>query len=321
MARARFLESQHVALYTPVMERCQVTVRVPATSGNLGPGFDCLGMALDWWNDVHMSISSTPEINVLGEGADALSTTEHNLVYQSAQALFREAGETPPPLSISCENRIPLARGLGSSAAAIVSGLLAANALCSHPLDQQYLLNLAVRLEGHADNVTPALLGGCQVVVQDDDRVIPDAVPMAPDLGAIVFVPDLPMPTKKARAVLAEKVTRKDAVYNMGRVALLVNSLSSGRFENLRVATQDRLHQPAREKIFPAMKYIFRAARDAGAAGVFLSGGGSSVLALATSKFMTIGFEMADAADKLGLSGSVKVTSPSSLGAYVVSEE
>ncbi len=303
------------------MEKRQVTVRVPATSGNLGPGFDCLGMALDWWNDVHMGASSTPAVRTLGEGADTLDSAEDNLVYRAAQTLFREAGEDPPCLSIVCENRIPLARGLGSSAAAIVGGLVAANALCSRPLDRQRLLDLAVRMEGHADNVTPALLGGCQVVVRDGDMVVTDAVPVSPDLMAIILVPDLPVSTKDARAALPGEVAREDAVYNLGRVALLVNSLSLGRLENLRVATQDRLHQPARARIFPAMKYILRAAENAGALGAFLSGGGSSVLALATSRFMTIGLEMADAADKLGFSGSLKITSPSPLGAHILPAE
>jgi homoserine kinase len=266
-----------------------------------------------------MSVSSAPTINVLGEGADTISRTENNLIYQSAQTLLHEAGEDIQFLSIECENRIPLARGLGSSAAAIVGGLMAANALCTTPLDQHRLIDIAVRLEGHADNVTPALLGGCQAVVRDGDRVVSDTVAIAPELMAIVFVPDLPMSTRDSRDILTEQVTREDAIYNLGRIAMLVNSLSSGRTENLRVATQDRLHQPAREKIFPAMKYIFRAAQDAGAAGVFLSGGGSSILALATSNFMTIGFEMANAADKQGLSGNIKITSPSSLGAHVVS--
>ena len=191
------------------MERRQVTVRVPATSGNLGPGFDCLGMALDWWNDVHMGASSAPAVRILGEGADTLDSAEDNLVYRAAQALFREAGEDPPCLSIVCENRIPLARGLGSSAAAIVGGLVAANALCSRPLDRQRLLDLAVRMEGHADNVAPALLGGCQVVVRDGDRVVTDAVPISPDLRAIVLVPDLPMSTRDSRAALPGEVARE----------------------------------------------------------------------------------------------------------------
>ncbi|MFH1559795.1 MAG: homoserine kinase [Chloroflexota bacterium] len=303
------------------MERRQVTVRVPATTGNLGPGFDCLGMALDWWNDVRMDVSPSLEIRILGEGADTLSTTEDNLVFRAAQALFREAREDPPTLSILCKNRIPLARGLGSSAAAIVGGIMAANTLCSRPLAQQSLLQLAARLEGHADNVAPALFGSCQVVAQDEDKIISDTVLLPPDLMAVVFVPDVPMATQEARAILPGMVSREDVVYNLGRVALLVNALSTRRFENLRVATQDRLHQPAREKMFPAMKHIFRAAQDAGALGVFLSGGGSSVLALATSSAITIGREMSDAAGKAGVSGSLKIVRLSSLGAHVVSTE
>ncbi|MQF49112.1 homoserine kinase [SAR202 cluster bacterium AC-647-N09_OGT_505m] len=301
------------------MERRQVTVRVPATTANLGPGFDCLGMALDWWNDVRINVSNSPEVRVLGEGADTLSTAEDNLVFRATQVLFREVREEPPTLSILCNNQIPLARGLGSSAAAIVSGLMAANALCSRPLTQQCLLRLAVSLEGHADNVTPALLGGCQVVIRDGDRIIADAVALPRNLTMVIFVPAVPMSTREARAVLPETVAREDAVYNLGRVALLVNSLSTGQIDNLRVATQDRLHQPNREKLFPAMKYIFRAAQDAGASGVFLSGGGSSVLALATSRAMTIGYEMANAADKVGITGSIKITQSSTQGAHIVS--
>ncbi|MDE2861622.1 MAG: homoserine kinase [Chloroflexota bacterium] len=295
-----------------------VSVRVPATTANLGPGFDCLGMALDWWNDVHVEVSSEPRVVALGEGADSLSSSEDNLVYRAAQALFREAGEEPPHLSVTCENRIPLARGLGSSAAALVGGLVAANALCERPLDEPCLLQLAARMEGHADNVAPALLGGCRVVVRNGDSIVADAVSTPPELKAIVLVPDVPMPTRQARAVLSPDVTREDAVFNLGRVALLVNALAQGRTENLRVAAQDRLHQPARAGIFPAMKYVIRAAESAGALCAFLSGGGSSVLALAASRFMTIGFEMADAADKLGYQATVRITSPSALGAHVV---
>jgi homoserine kinase len=278
-------------------------------------------MALEWWNDVQIDVSNSPVVRVLGEGADTLSKREDNLVYRAAQALFREVGEDPPSLAISCNNRIPLARGLGSSATAIVGGLMAANAICSHPLTQQCLLRLAVSLEGHADNVTPALLGGCQVVVHDGDSVVADTVRLPPDLTTILFVPDVSMSTRKARAILPKTVSREDAVYNLGRVALLVNSLCTGNLDNLRVATQDRLHQPARETIFPAMKYIFRAAHDAGALGVFLSGGGSSVMALATSRPMTIGYEMANAADKVGVPGDLKIIRPSTRGAHIVSAE
>ena len=304
-----------------VMDNRTVSVRVPATTANLGPGFDCLGMALDWWNDVCMSVSPSPAVHIEGEGAGSLSAAEDNLVYRAARAAFNAAGEEPPALSIQCRNRIPLARGLGSSAAAIVGGLVAANALCRRPLAQDCLLNLAVEMEGHGDNVSPALLGGCQVVARDEGRIVTDSAPLPPDLMAVVLVPDAPMATREARAVLPEMVSREEAVYNLGRVALLVNGLSTGRLDKLKVATQDRLHQPARQAIFPAMKYVLRAALDAGAVGAFLSGGGSSVLALATSRPMTIGYEMINAADKVGVSGSLKVTRPSPIGAHVVSTE
>lgn len=307
-------------MYTRPVDKREVSVAVPATTANLGPGFDCLGMALDWWNHLQVSVASSPMVTVEGEGADSLSATEENLVYRAARAAFLEAGETPPPLAIRCQNAIPLARGLGSSAAAIVGGLVAGNALCESPLDQQSLLRLAVEMEGHADNVTPALLGGCQVVVRNDNEVIASSVPYPDALMAVVYVPDVPMSTHHARAILPGMVSREDAVYNIGRVAMLVNALSTGSLEGLDVATQDRLHQPVREGIFPAMKYIFRAARDAGALGVFLSGGGSSVLALSTDRLMTIGFEMADAAEKAGVTGNFKVTRPTPLGAHRVTD-
>ncbi len=303
------------------MENRSVAVRVPATTANLGPGFDCLGMALDWWNDVCISPSSRPAVNVRGEGEGSLSAAEDNLVYRAARAAFDAAGEEPAPMSIACRNRIPLARGLGSSAAAIVGGLVAANALCRRPLDQDGLLDIAVEMEGHGDNVAPALLGGCQVVVHDEGRVVSDSVPFPPHLMAVVFVPDVPMATSQARSVLPEMVSRQEAVYNLGRTALLVNGLSTGRADKLRVATQDALHQPARQAIFPAMKYVIRAALDAGAAGAFLSGGGSSVMALTTARPMTVGYEMINAADKVGVSGDIRVTSPTTLGAHVVSME
>ena len=303
------------------MENRSVAVRVPATTANLGPGFDCLGMALDWWNDVCISTAPRPAVSITGDGASSLSGSEDNLVYRAARVAFDAAGEEPAPLSISCNNRIPLARGLGSSAAAIVGGLVAANSLCSRPLDRDCLLDLAVEMEGHGDNVAPALLGGCRIVASDEGRIVTDSVPFAPALMAVVFVPDVPMVTTEARAVLPEMVSRQEAVYNLGRTALLVNGLSTGRMDMLKVATQDRLHQPARQNIFPAMKYIIRAALDAGAVGAFLSGGGSSVLALATSRAMTIGYEMANAADKVGVSGDLRVTRPTTLGAHVASTE
>ena len=298
----------------------RVSVMVPATTGNLGPGFDCLGMALDIWNSVHVEVGGSGFV-IRGEGVDELPAGPSNLVYKSFRIPFLEAGLQVPEVGITCENGIPLARGLGSSSAAAVAGLVAGNEVCGRPMGREDLLDRAAALEGHPDNVFPALMGGCQIVVRDGSRLLSSPVPVPPEVRAVVFVPEVPMPTEGARSVLPEQVTLQDAVYNIGRVGLLVRAFATGDFTHLAVATQDRLHQPARQAIFPAMKVIFRAAIDAGALGVFLSGAGSSVLALSRGKEMTIGYEMAEAASKAGVGGSVKITRPTEQGAHVVENE
>jgi homoserine kinase len=301
------------------MKTNQITVRVPATTANLGPGYDCIGMALDWWNEISMKVSDKPHVSIVGEGNTELSLGEDNLIYRSAQEFFKRVKGNIEPLDIICKNTIPLARGLGSSAAAIVGGIVAANAVSGNLLGQRELLDLAVEIEGHGDNVAPALLGGCQIVVKDEEKIFCSSVNLAKDMDVIIFVPDQSMSTQEGRSLLPDRISRKNAVYNMGRLGMLVNSLSTGNLENLLVATQDKLHQPYREQIFPAMKYIIRSAKKAGAIGAFLSGGGSSVAAFATSRTMTIGYEMADVADKIGIPGSLKVTKPSIMGAHVIS--
>ena len=297
-----------------------VEIKVPATTANLGPGFDCLGMALDIWNTIRMETGGF-SIEVNGEGANLLSRGDDNLVYTSAAALFSEIGEPVPPLKIACENGVPLARGLGSSSAAVVGGLVAANALCGDPLSQDDLLSVAVRIEGHPDNVTPALFGGCQIVVTDETKLITSEIPLARELWAVLYIPSQQMPTHQARGLLGTHISRADAVFNVGRSALLVNALASGNLDLLKVATQDRLHQNARAVLFPAMHLIIRAALEAGASGAFLSGAGSTILALTHNREMTVGYEMADMANKAGVQGDVKVTRVSSQGAHVMTVE
>ena len=297
-----------------------VTVKVPATTSNMGPGFDCLGMALDIWNSVIVEVGRRG-FDVRGEGESELSRGRSNLVYRCFRIPFKESGRRVPSVRITCENGIPLGRGLGSSSAAAVAGLMAGNELCGTPLDADGLLRLAALTEGHPDNVAPALRGGCQIAVDDGDHLITSPVPIPDDLSVVLFVPDVAMPTKQARSVLPKRVARQDAVYNIGRVALLVNAFATGDFTHLAVATQDRLHQPARQAIFPAMSNIFRAALGAGALGAFLSGAGSTVLALTRDQQMTIGYEMADAAAKSGVGGKVVVTRPTDRGAHVVAGE
>ena len=302
------------------MNNASIEVRVPATSANMGPGFDCLGMALDVWNAVSLEVGGRG-FSISGHGEDTLPADESNLVWESVARVFRETGKPMPAMSLSCRNDIPVARGLGSSSAALVGGLVAGNALCGNPLSKDDLLQIAADVEGHPDNVAPALFGGIQIAVEHEGRVMSAPVPVPESLAAVLYVPSVPMPTEEARGLLGDRVPRSDAVFNVGRAALLVRALACGDLEYLDIATDDRLHQPARQTIFFPMKNIIRAALGAGALGAFLSGAGSSVLALATEKEFTIGYEMADAGMKSGLEGEVVITGPTTLGAHVVSPD
>ena len=230
-----------------------------------------------------------------------------------------------PVFRIRCQNDIPLARGMGSSAAAIAGGLVAANAICSQDFTANELLEMAATIEGHPDNVAAAVMGGMQLVIVDQTDegrqlyTVPVNVP--PDMRAVVFVPDVRIATEDARAVLPQKVSMDDAVHNMGRVGLLVASMATNHLEYLAIATQDRLHQPYRQPLFPAMKVIFKAALDAGALGVFLSGSGSTVLALTQGREMTVAYEMAEAARQARVEGNVRVTQPTMRGAHLTAQE
>jgi homoserine kinase len=294
-----------------------VTVKVPATSANMGPGFDCLGIALDIWNTVRVETEATG-FEIIGFGTNELPKGPDNLVARSLRLVYEEIGEQVPDLRITCTNEIPLGRGLGSSSAAAVAGIVVANELLGNPMVKDEMLALAARIEGHPDNSAAAIYGGCQIVVRDGERLVASSVSVPEELWAVLFVPDVPMPTMEARSVLPTSISVQDAVFNMGRVGLLVNALATGDFTHLAVATQDRLHQPPREKMFHPMKVILRAALDAGALGAFLSGAGSSILALTQGREMTVGYEMAEAASKSGVDGDVVVTRPTRMGARVV---
>jgi len=304
-----------------------VRVKAPATTANMGPGYDCLGMALDVWNTIEVEVldSGEPVVEVTGEGAGELGTGRDNLVYRSMEFLFQDAGQEMPLVRIRCDNAIPLARGMGSSAAAIAGGLVAANVICSQDYTSNDLLEMAATIEGHPDNVAAAVLGGMQLVISDKteegSRLYAVSINVPPELHAVVFVPQVRIATEDARAVLPEKVTLADAVHNMGRIGLLVASMTTNHPEYLAIATQDLLHQPYRQPLFPAMKVIFKAALDAGALGVFLSGSGSTVLALTQGREMTVAYEMAEAARQASVEGNVSVTQPTVRGAHLIGQE
>ena len=298
-----------------------IRVVAPATTANLGPGYDCLGLALDLWNTLEISklpagFVDEPLIEVVGEGAGELPADEHNLVYRAMGMLFRELDREIPPLQLRCHNEIPLQRGLGSSAAAIAGGLIAANMLCASPFTSNELLEMAVTIEGHPDNVAAAVLGGLQLVVTKQDLVYTAPINIPPDLGVVLFIPELRIATSDSRAVLPDKITMADAVHNASRTALIVAGMATNHLEYLDLATEDRLHQPYRQRLFPAMKLLFQAARDAGALGAFLSGSGSTVVAFTQGREMPVAYEMAEAARQAGADGRIRVTQPALRGAH-----
>lgn len=262
----------------------RVRVTVPATSANLGPGFDCLALALSLRNEVEATLSDEPRVEVRGEGAGVLPDGEANVVYQAAQAAAQQAGVAGVAFAFRCTNRIPLDRGLGSSAAARVAGIAAANQLLGSPLDFSSLVRLSVELEGHPDNAVAAWVGGLVVSVRDSEgrvwwqRVVAERFPV------VVCVPEVRVSTREARARLPQQVSLQDAVFNVGRAALLVAALSNGDPKTLAVATQDRLHQPYRQAMVPGLGEAMTAAREAGAWGAVLSGAGSSLLAFCPSE-------------------------------------
>jgi homoserine kinase len=282
-----------------------VTVRVPATSANLGPGFDALGIALDLAGEVTLTWSDRP--------ARFPDNRGEQLALGAAQAVYVHAGRPRPPgLQIAIKSEIPIGRGLGASAVLRAGAVLGANVLLGSPFSEDEVLGITAELEGHADNAAPAILGGFQVVVREEGRVTHVRVPLPAELRAVLFVPELEMPTGESRKLLPRSLERRDAVHNIGRAALLVAALATGRLDALDLATQDVLHQPARSKLFPAMFAIFAAAREAGAHCAYLSGGGSSIMALATTNEAAIGAAMAARAAAAGVRGRVLQTRPAS---------
>lgn len=305
----------------------RIAVEVPATSANLGAGYDCLGLALDLTNRIEVEVRGWSrggiELTVEGEGAGELSADADNRFVRGLSAALELArGELPEGIGwrISMTNRVPLARGLGSSAAATVGGVVAGNALVGEALSLQELLRLATAIEGHPDNAAAALLGGFVVVGAVDGR--PEAIRFdAPrDLRAVVFIPELRLETAAMRAVLPDKVPREDAVANLGRVALGVAGLATGRHDLLRALTVDRLHEPYRAAVYPQLPWLVGAAREAGALGACLSGAGSTVIAFGDSVSILTRIEAAFsavAADR-DLPGRVEIVSPRNTGAKVV---
>jgi homoserine kinase len=254
-------------------------VRAPASSANLGSGFDAVAVALALYNDVTAELAGEDQVVVDGEGAAELRAGAPNLIVVALDRVYAEIGRRRPALRLHLENRIPLGRGLGSSAAAIASGLRLGELLTSVRLPQPQLIALASAIEGHGDNTTAALLGGLTVCVESDGGPVALRLAVPAQLRFVVFVPEYAVSTAAARGVLPSRVDRADAVFNAGRAALLIGAFASGDLALLRPAMEDRLHQPYRYPLYRAMRPILDAALAAGAYGVAVSGAGPSAAA------------------------------------------
>jgi homoserine kinase len=255
------------------------TIKVPATSANLGPGFDTLGLALDLWNVTTVTPAKEFAAHVTGEGAGRLASGKNNLIVRAAQRLAEHAGKPLPPFHAECVNQIPLSSGMGSSSAAIITGLMAGNTLLENPFSREEILNLACDMEGHPDNVAPAMMGGLVVSTMERGEVIARKIPIPTDIHVTIALPDFYLPTKQARAALPKKVSMRNAIHNISRTALVVEALRNGDLELLGKVMTDKLHQPYRLKLIPGAAQAMSAAKEAGASAVALSGAGPSLIA------------------------------------------
>lgn len=255
-----------------------IKIRVPATSANLGAGFDALGLALGFYNYVEMEEADS--IDIRSADKVKVPSDASNLIYTAANDLYDICGKKLSGMKIIQTNNIPMARGLGSSSACIVAGLAGANHMLGNPLSQDDLVDLAAQIEGHPDNTAPALLGGIVTAVFDGRKVHWVKQEVYTRLRFAAIIPDFELKTEKARACLPDQVSHKDAVYNLSRAALFSASLLTGKFENLRTAVHDKLHQPYRMELIPGCREVFDIAYTHGAYGVFISGAGPTIMAI-----------------------------------------
>lgn len=313
----------------------KVSVKVPATTANIGPGFDCLGMALPIYNTITIEETVLPgtgvEINVLADNdsidqlsLDHVPSDENSIVYKAVELLYNSIGQSPSELKINIHSNIPVARGLGSSSSVIVGALIAANELLGRPADEVALLSIACEIEGHPDNITPAIVGGLVISSQEEDGSVVYRKLDWPDEWAVtVCVPDFELSTDIARSVLPKEVPMKDAIFNAKRLAMFVQAVHTKDSELMKLALQDRLHQPYRMKLVPGLDKIIDNLRHFdNVLGCVLSGAGSSILVISErndlDKIRTI---VRDTWADQNIKCDIKTLSVENNGAQIISNE
>lgn len=303
-----------------------IRIRIPATTANLGPGFDCMGLALDLWNSFEMRLNGTGiRVSVIGEGEAVLAKDETNLIAITFTGELQRLGiPIPEGVEFSVHNSVPCASGLGSSSTATLAGIMFAQAYANHlnsrdpaDFDREETLRRAVAIEGHGDNVAPALLGGFVIVVPDEKAgVLTQKVPHT-KMKVVVCVPDFKYLTADARKALPDSYSKPDAIFNIGRAMLVAEAFRAGNDELLRNAMNDRIHEPFRLKDIPGAAGVKQAALDAGALCVCLSGAGPGIIAFTRDRFDRIGRAMKEAYQSAGLEARYWILDTSEEGAHV----
>ncbi|MEA5594826.1 homoserine kinase [Rivularia sp. UHCC 0363] len=305
------------------MSVSSVRVTVPATTANLGPGFDCFGAALTLYNQLKFILEANQKlvINITGTEAARVATDESNLVYQAFVKFFQHIEQTPPPVKIEIKLGVPLARGLGSSATAIVGGLIGANILAGDILTPTQIMELAIAMEGHPDNVVPALLGGCRLAATSDAGWEICDIPWCDNIVPVLAIPDFELSTSVAREVLPTQVSRGDAIFNTAHLGLLLRGLETGNKNWLRAGLQDKLHQPYRKSLIHNYENIYEAALSAGAYGMVISGAGPTLLAITdTANSQAVATAMASEWQNKGIIAQVQALQIDRKGATTFKE-
>lgn len=308
---------------TTTVKRPLFSIKAPATSANLGPGFDTLGLALPLYLRVVLSESASGglEVEAWGEGADILTADPgSNLFVEALVKTLSLTGKDTPGLHILMDNEIPLSRGLGSSAAAIAAGVLAGNELAGSPLAFQEVLNLASSLEGHPDNVVPALVGGFTVSLVEKDNIYFRRLEPPPAIKLVTAIPGFGLSTRQARAVRPALYPSQDVVFNLQRACFLVASLATNQLTDLNFAMSDVVHQPYRQELVPGFQDVIQSALEAGAMGAALSGAGPSVIALTAQNAEQVGQAMRAGFSRHGVDARIMILAPCCEGAQIERE-
>ena len=312
----------------------KVSVKVPATSANIGPGFDCLGMALPIYNIVTIDETVLPgtgvEINILSDEEDVdnliidhIPKDENSVVYKAVELLYNSIGQTPSELKINIETSIPVTRGLGSSAAVIVGALIAANKLLGNPADESALLSIATEIEGHPDNVTPAIVGGLVMSsLENDGSIIYRKLQWPEEWAITVCIPDVELASEISRSVIPKEIPIEDAVFNLKRMGMFVQAVNMCDSELMKCALTDKIHQPYREKLVPGLKELSEAFKhEDDVLGCVLSGAGSSMLIISKNNVVDkVASVTEEIMNNLNVKADIRTLKIAENGATIISE-